>query len=128
MLVPSAQFTVVAFGLIICFLCIWGLVVPSRLIGFVKDVANRPPGIYVAVAVRVVLGVALLVAAPSSMFPLLFSVLGGVTLAAAAGLVIVGRAGMRRLVSYFAGMPSGFVRVWLVLGFAFGALLVHGAW
>lgn len=127
MLIQSARFAVIVFGLLICGMCLWGFVKPVGLIGLVKTVARGPTGIYVAVGVRVVLGAALIAIAPFAMFPLLFRILGWVTLAAALGLLIVRRRGMLWVLGLFDGVSPTFIRMWLVFGLVFGALLVYGA-
>ena len=55
-------------------LSVWGFVVPNRLIALVTDSMNRGSGLYVGIGSRVVLGVALIVAASPA--TTLFAVLG----------------------------------------------------
>ena len=76
MTVLISQYTVYLFGVAIVALSVWGVVVPNRLIALVTGSMNRGSGLYVGIGSRVVLGVALIVAAPPARFPTLFAVLG----------------------------------------------------
>ena len=119
---------VLGFGLLICGLSVWGVYAPRKLVALVRRVVDEPSGIYFAVGVRVVMGVALIIAAPRSQFPRVFEVVGWITLAAAVGLVFVGQDRIRRLIAWFEGFPTAVTRVWLVFGIAFGAFLVLGVY
>lgn len=122
----ASQYVVLLFGVVLVALSVWGLVVPARVLSMVEGVMGRPRGMWIAVGARVVLGAALIIAAPRSMFPTTFLVLGWVALIAAVVLPLVGRARIHGLVTWLERMPPPLVRVWLVLGMAFGAVLVYG--
>ena len=81
MTVLISQYTVYLFGVVIVALSVWGFVVPNRLIALVTGSMNRGAGLYVGIGSRVVLGVALIVAAPPARFPILFAVLGWISIA-----------------------------------------------
>ena len=87
---------------------------------------NRGSGLYVGVGSRVVLGVALIVAAPPARFPTLFAVLGWISIVAAIALPLCGRARLRAFLGWFERMPTTLVRLWLVSGVVFGAFLLYG--
>ena len=87
---------------------------------------NRGAGLYVGIGSRVVLGVALIVAAPPARFPTLFVVLGWISIAAAIALLLFGRARRRALLGGFERMPTTLVHLWLVFGVVFGAFLLYG--
>lgn len=114
-------------GLVVGALSLWGMVAPTKLIRLVQRVMEQRSGIYVAISMRLLLGVALIVCASVSRFPTTFMVLGWIAVIAAIGLALIGRAGMRRLVTWFDRFPPLFVRLWLVLGLVFGVFLVYGA-
>ncbi len=119
------QFIVGAFGVVILALSIWGIVVPGRLTGMVRGVMDQPWGMRVAVGARLLLGFALLIAASASMFPTTFRVLGWIAIAAAIALPVLGRKYLSALLAAVAGWPPLFVRLWLLLGVAFGGFLVY---
>jgi len=126
MITVLARVVVGAFGLAVFVLSIWGMFAPLKLIDLVKSVANRKGGLYFAVIVRVILGAALIVAAAASRFPTTFEVLGWLTLAAAVGLLLVGRRGMSRVIAWFERCSPALMRAWLLLGLAFGGVLLYG--
>ena len=122
-----SQIVVLVLGIAVLTLSAWGVVVPDRLMKFVASAMDQPSGMYIAVAVRVVLGTALIVAAPSSLFPITFRVLGIIALLAAAALAVAGRVRVRRFLNLWIEQFSRSVnRMWLLLGMAFGAFLVYG--
>lgn len=121
----ASQFLVGAFGILIAGLAIWGIVVPRRLIDFVKGAMARPWGLRVAVGVRFLLGFALLIAASASMFPTTFRVLGWIAIAAAIALPVLGRKFINSLLGSVEAWPLLAIRAWLLLGTAFGGFLVH---
>lgn len=127
MIIDIARITVQIFGALIAVLSLWGMVVPQRLLALVGKVATNPSGIFVAVGVRLLLGAALLLAAETAGFPTTFMILGGVAIAAAVGLLIVGSGRMRKLVEWVTRWPESLVRAWLVFGLGFGAFLIIGA-
>ena len=109
-----------------CALSLFGLYSPDRLLRMVSGVVEQSWGIHFAVGIRLVLGAALIVVAATSRFPVIFEVLGWITLAAAIGLVFFGRERMRALVAWLAARPMSIVRTWLVFGAVFGGFLVYG--
>lgn len=117
---------VMLLGILIAGLSLWGLVAPGRLVDLVHRVAARRGGIYVAVVVRLIMGVALIVAAPASAFPRVFGVLGWVAVIAAIGLAIMGRNRLLKFIAWYERLSPALLRLWLVFGFAFGGLLVYG--
>jgi uncharacterized membrane protein YjfL (UPF0719 family) len=122
-----ARYFVAAVGTVIALLCIWGLFSPQKLVDYVKGVMDDSRGLAIAVGMRILLGLALLVAAGSSQFPQIFQVLGWLALAAAVVLLIVGAELPRKLIAGVAAMNPLLIRVWLLFGVAFGAFLSFAA-
>jgi hypothetical protein len=115
---------VVVVGLVIAAIGLLGLVSPRRLIRLVKS-ALTPTGLYSAAGIRVLLGVALWFAAPTSRAPDALRILGA--LAVAAGLLtpFVGLERSRKLLEWWGSRGGGFTRVWSCFAFAFGLLLIY---
>ena len=127
MLIVVSQVVVVLLGVTITVLAAWGMFVPEKLMAMVASTMNRDWGIYFAVFVRLVMGVALILIAPGTPMPVVFSVLGWIALAAALGVAVVGRERIRRLMAWWADRVSASVtRLWLLFGMAFGVFLVYG--
>jgi hypothetical protein len=127
MVVEVAQGFVVFFGAVLVLACLVGIVSPVTLMQRVSRVMTRRGGLVFAVVVRLVLGAALLLAAARSRWPVLFQVLGWLTLAAAVAIPLIGRARITSLVDWIQGFHPVMVRVWLAVGLLFGAVLLYGA-
>jgi hypothetical protein len=122
-----AQIAVLAFGLAVIGACLWGLLVPEFIVTFATNLFASGHGIGVAVSVRVVLGACLLVAASASRFPLIFQVVGCLYLVGAVAIPFIGRERVLAMLNWIKGLGAVVFRCWLVLGLAFGGLLVVGA-
>jgi len=118
---------IVVFGIAVALLGAMGLVRPTGLIRFVETAWQSSTGFYLAVTVRVVLGVILIVAAPDCRFPDVVRILGIVSLIAAAVAAILGHERLRSFVEWWIGRPAGFIRGWSVAAVAFGCFLVYAA-
>jgi len=126
MLTNTSQIIVLALGAIVCALSAWGLFAPDKILKLVNGVMDKDWGIHAAVVARLLLGAALIIAAPESRFPLIFEILGWIAVAAAAGILFMGRERLRKFVAWFAQFSQAMIRVWLLFGIAFGAFLVYG--
>jgi len=127
LIIDISRIVVQAFGVLIGVMSLWGLVVPSQLMGLVKRVVSKPAGMGFAVGVRILMGAVLLTTAQVAKFPMTFTVIGWIAILAAIGLLIMGQGRMQKLVDSVARWPTAMVRVWLVFGLAFGAFLIYGA-
>ncbi len=126
MVVTGSQIVILVLGITVCVLALWGVYAPEKLVKLVSGVMDQDWGIYFAVIVRVLLGLALIIAAPDSRFPLIFQVLGGIAIIAAAGLAFMGRKRIRGLITWFERFSPAIVRLWLLFGVAFGGFLIYG--
>ena len=128
MVICVSQIIVLVIGVTIVALAGWGIFAPDKLMAFVTSAMNKYWGIYIAVIVRLVLGSALIIVAPASLFPIVFQTLGGIAIVAAIGLALMGRERFRRFITWWSERFSApVVRLWLLFGMAFGGLLVYGA-
>ena len=122
-----SQIVVLVIGITIIVLAGWGMFAPGKLMTFVTSAVERHWGIYIAIAVRLVLGVALIGVAPAALFPTAFQVLGWITIAAAIAVAIAGRERVRRFIAWWSErFSASIIRLWLLFGIAFGAFLVYG--
>lgn len=120
-----SQIVVLAFGVVICPVSLWGFVAPEKLWKLINGVMEKDWAIHVAVIMRLLLGAALIIAAPQSRFPGVMEVLGWIAIVAAIAILFMGRDRMKKFIAWFQRMTNTMVRVWLVFGFAFGAFLVY---
>lgn len=122
-----SQIIVLVIGVTVIALAGWGVFVPEKLMTFVRSAMDKHWGIYIAVVVRLVLGAALIIVAPTSLFPIAFQALGVIAIVAAIALVLMGRERIRRLIAWWSERFSApMIRLWLLFGVAFGGFLVYG--
>ena len=124
-MLATAQIIVALFGIVLVLLSLWGMISPDRLVRMVRSVMDKSWGMPFAVGVRIIMGVALLFAAPASKFPVLFSAFGWLALIAAAALPVLGR---ERLVPLFDWFQKSnlVIRLWLIFGVIFGVFMLYG--
>ena len=115
-------------ALIICLLTAafgaLGIASPSRLLGVVRYV-QTPMGLYFAAGIRVLLGAALLFAAPTSRAPGLIYILGVFIIIIGVITPFFGLERFRRLLDWWSAQGSAFVRGWAVLALLFGLSLAY---
>ena len=122
-----SQIIVLVIGATVIVLAGWGIIAPEKLVTFVTSSMDKYWGIYIAVIVRLVLGAALIIVAPASLFPIVFQTLGVIAIIAAIALVLMGRERIRRFITWWSERFSApMVRLWLLLGIAFGGFLFYG--
>lgn len=116
---------VTGFGIVIAVLGIVGLIAPGSLIRLVSAAWQSRAGLYLAIILRLVLGLALIGAAPGSRFPDALGILGVITILAAVIASMLGFERVRRFVQWWAARPSGFGRAWGLVAAVFGVFLVY---
>ncbi len=127
MVIFVSQIVVLVVGITVIVLAGWGMFAPGKLMTFVTSAMDEHWGIYIAVTVRLALGVALISVAPASLFPIVFQVLGSITIVAAVALAVAGRERIRSFIVWWSErFSASIVRLWLLFGLAFGAFLVYG--
>jgi hypothetical protein len=126
MMNAASQIVILALGVAVCAMSLWGLFAPVKMMKLVSGIIVKDWGIHFAVIVRLLLGAALIIAAPASRFPEIFQFLGWLAVIAAIAIVFMGRERMRRFVGWFDRLSPAMIRTWLLFGIAFGALLIYG--
>ena len=125
-IINAAQVTVLLFGITVCVFSVWVMVVPERLRQLVSAITNQPWGYYVAAGARFLLGLALIFAAPASRFPIVFQLVGWLTIIAAVGLLIIGQDRLSRLTEWFNRLSDLVIRTWVITAIVFGLFLIYG--
>ncbi len=124
-MVVTARAIVVIVGFFILAASCCGIAAPTRMLRTVEGMMASGLGMFIAVSVRLTLGVALITAAPTSLTPKLFFVIGGFSLVAAIALPFIGRKNVMKLVKWLQRWPLYAIQCWLVFGAAFGAYLIY---
>jgi len=123
----SAWF-VALFGLLILISCAAASVRPRWLFDLSQRVMDQGWLMGLAVGIRIALGIALLIVAGASALPQLFQIIGWFAIVAAITLPFIGMTRIRRLIDWIASLPTIALRAWLVVGIAFGGLLLYGVY
>ena len=97
----ASKSIVFLLGAIVCVLSVWGIYAPDRLTKLVKGVVDKDWGLYFAVVGRLLLGAALILAAPATRFPVIFEVVGWIAIVAAVGIIFIGRKRLALLLARF---------------------------
>jgi hypothetical protein len=101
-----------------------GMVSPMRLLNIVRHFQS-PAGIYAAAALRIILGMALFFAAPTSRAPEFIRILGIIILVGGLITPLFGLERFRRLLDWWSARGATFMRIWAGFALAFGLLLAY---
>lgn len=112
-----------AFVALIGFL---GLFTPAKLVGMVAALFDGIAGLWVAVSLRLVIGVLLLLTASASRFPLVFQIIGAISIVSAVVAVFMGQERIKNFTMWFVRKPAGFTRLWSLIAIAFGVFIYYG--
>ena len=96
-----------------------GVVSPTSLLRIVRHFES-PAGIYASAAIRVVFGVVLFLAAPTSRAPDAVRILGGILIVAGAITPLFGLDRFRQLLDWWSSRGTGLVRAWAAFALLFG--------
>lgn len=114
-------------GAIISLVCMTGVMLPAQLLHAIRAAWQYPAAMYVAVMVRLTIGVLLVLAAPICRFPPAFEILGWLAIVAALLVPVVGRVRIGLLLDWWSRRSRTGIRLWSLAGLAFGCFLVYGA-
>jgi hypothetical protein len=101
-----------------------GIFVPTALLAISRPFLT-PAGLYAAAAIRLVLGTALFLAAPTSRAPKALRVLGVVVVVAGVVTPLVGVERARAIVAWWTDQGTAFLRLWAGLALALGTFLAY---
>ncbi len=123
----KARWLVLAWGALLMCVGVWVLAEPRGLV----QVAGRfltPGGLWVAVALRLTVGVLLWISAPVSRAPRLLQVLGALFVFSAFVLPVAGLERMRGIADWGAGQDELVLRGASLVVLGLGALIVWAVW
>ena len=122
-----ARWFVAAFGVLVMGVGTLVLVEPRGLVDF-ADLFLTPSGLWVAVALRLVVGVLLWISASASRTPRVLRVLGALFVFSAFALPVVGLERMRRLADWGAGLDDVALRAVSLVALGLGTFIVWSMW
>jgi len=115
---------VTLFGVFLGTLGLVGMVRPHRLIRMARS-WQTPTGLYAAAALRIALGLLLILVAPNSRFPGVLRILGIVILLSGLATPIVGLGRFHRILEWWANRGPAFQRAWASCAFSVGLFLIY---
>ena len=110
-------------GVLITVIGLAGLVRPQSLINLIQH-WQSPVRFRIAIIARAVLGVVLLAIAAECRWPTFVQIIGVISILAAVGLLVMGRARLDSLITWWLGR-SDLIRLSALLAVVFGVLLVY---
>ena len=113
------------FALLMILLCIWGIVRPKALMAWVLQFWRKSSGIYLAVAIRIGLGILFVMVADQTRAPGAFNFLGYLMIIAAGVIALTGRERLDKFMQWWQEKPAIFMRTWLVFGLLFGLFIYY---
>jgi hypothetical protein len=115
-------FLVLIFATIMMGIGTYGIASPPGVVSFARRWQGQV-GVWVAAGSRILLGIALWSAAPSSRTPGVFEVLGAISLLSGIALPFIGAERLSRIIAWWSGQPSSLIRGWCSVGLAAGLFL-----
>lgn len=111
-------------ALLILLIGLTGVVAPEFLLSISQQFVSAK-GIYLAAALRIGMGIVLVLAAPKSRAPLLLRVLGGIVFLAGVASIWIGAERAQLILDWAVAQGSGFIRVWAILPLVLGAVVTY---
>ncbi len=106
-----------AFGLL-------GIISPEQLAAFAR-LFLTPGGLWLAAAIRVVLGVVFVLAAPQSRLPWTVRAVGTVSILGGVITPVLGIDRHRQILDWWMGRGAGFMRSWSMVALVIGVILTY---
>ncbi|WP_228719831.1 hypothetical protein [Methylococcus geothermalis] len=115
---------VALFGMLIASFGAFGLIRPADFVGLVRHFWATSRGAHYAAALRLALGLALLLAAADSAYPRTLTALGYLSIAGAVIILLLGHVRLAKIIEWWAQQPETAVRLWGFLALAVGIFLI----
>ena len=114
------------FGALIAVAGVGGVFVPGLFRQLLTSMPVR--GRYIAaIVIRLVFGLLLFLLADELRYPLVMKILGGISIAAAIGILIMGRDRLDRMIDWWMALGNAVLRIGMLFATAFGAFLVYAS-
>jgi hypothetical protein len=114
---------VLLFGLLAAAIGVAGLVQP-RCIVAIAQLWQGSTRFWIAILVRLVLGIVFLVVAPACRLPLLVQVIGAISIVAAVVILVLGQRRLDEFIEWWLTRPPAVIRCSAAFALAFGLLMI----
>lgn len=111
------------FGLFMVSLGLLAMASPRSMFRFAERFQTQA-GLYAAMAIRLVMGVTLILAAPESHVPQALRILGAIVFVSGMITPFIGVERVKRIVAWWGARPSIFQQAWAALALTLGAFIV----
>jgi hypothetical protein len=118
------RFVAVLIGALVMVVGLIGAAAPSALLR-AADYATTPTGLYAAAALRIGIGIVLVLVAPTTRAPKLIRALGAVAVAAGVLTAFVGIDRARAMLAWETAQGTTLIRLSALLPLVFGAFIVY---
>ncbi len=115
-----------SFGLLLIVTATLMAAFPTQVVRHMSHWAGTNGLYWFEVLLRIVLGTVMLLVANDSRFPVLFHILGSMSLAAGVGFVLLPRASFERLIRFVIERYGPYTRVGALIPLLAGAFLIYG--
>ncbi len=126
MLSGISQNIVLFFGVTICLVCVFSFFNPYVLIDFVKNFERYRWLIPAGVVSRVFFGIVLVLASTDTKYPTFFLVIGILSIFSGLMLPFLGKDRIFKIMDWLGSQPAFLLRLWILLGIAFGGFIIYG--
>lgn len=116
---------ILLFGVLIMMAGIVIVINPETLFGLLRNNAEKPGLHFLAIGVRLVLGLLLIYQSGASRYPVVIEIIGWLSLVAAVILAVMGRRNFKRLMSWVLSLVKPYGRAGGFLAGAFGVFLTY---
>jgi uncharacterized membrane protein YoaT (DUF817 family) len=118
------RWAAIAFGVVIAFIGIVGLVDPALLLDATRFTLTSL-GLYIVAAIRIAFGLVLIGAATTSRMPRTLRILGAFIVLAGIITPFFGVERTRTIVEWWSAQSTAFMRTWVSLAVIFGLFIIY---
>jgi hypothetical protein len=119
-----SRLIIALFGIVVAAIGISGLLRPGDLVKFVRRFWTTRHGVNIAAALRLFLGIALILAASGSSYPQTLAVLGYLSVAGALLIVLLGYSRIVAIIEWWSQRSEAVIRIWAFAALAYGVFLL----
>lgn len=101
------------------------LIKPEVVFGLIRKHSESLSVHVLAVVIRLIIGIALIIAATDSKYPTTILIIGWLSIVAASLIGIMGRTNFKRLISWVLGVVPSFGRIGGAIAIIFGGFLLY---
>lgn len=115
----------IVFGVLIVLAGLFAVMRPTRLLRLARGVTVGTWLRFIAFLIRSLLGVLLILVAPSTDIPLVMKVIGSLLIISGVAVILLGNSGVQRLLNWALQLGPSLIIVGGIVGILFGAFLIY---